>query len=169
MKRFSIAILGLLTALAALPAVAQPGGRGMMLRRCLRAANVQLTVEQRDKLRTLRDKNRLEMDKIRPQIRKLRVKALKALADTALSDAQVRKVFQDVQDQRIKLMRKFSNGFIQLRHILTPEQLKKIADTPACLEPGKAMRRGGPGCTGRGCRHHRGMMRGKGRGPKGGW
>ena len=162
MKRITLIAAGLVMALTTVPVTAHPHSGAMMIKRCLRMANVQLTQGQRDKLRLLRDQIRLQRDKLRVRLRKLRARDLKAFANPNLTDKQVIQTLKKDWAKRMELMSKVMDQFIKIRHILTPQQLKKIANTPQCLEPpqfrGPERPCPGPGCRGR--RH--GMMRDRG-------
>jgi len=158
MKKVTLIFAGLLVAVTTIPVMAGPGrhhNMGIMIRQCFHKAGVQLTPDQRDKMRTLRDEMRLQRDKFRPEMRKIKKTMLKAFANPEVSDARVR----ELMIQNRKLMRPVMSKFLKIRHILTKEQLKKIANTPDCLEPG--MGRGGMGPGHKGMRHGRGR---KGRG-----
>ena len=161
MRKLMLVTLGLVAAIAALPLTAQPMGRGFLFRPCLRQAGVVLSPAQRDKLRVLHDEIRLEMDKLRPQFRTMRADLLKAMADPAVPDAKVKALFKQNQKKRQELMGKLHEKFIQVRHILTPEQLRKLSATPACLEPGHGRRGPGKGFK----RGRRGHGQGRGMGP----
>ncbi len=160
MKRLTLIAAGLIMALTTVPVAAHPHGGAMMIKRCLRMANVQLTQAQRDKLRLLRDQMRLQRDKLRPQMRKLRIRDIKAFANPNLTDKQVIKIIQKDRAKRMELMSNVMEKFIRIRDILTPQQLKKIANTPKCLEPPKFRNRKQMMMRGRGGMGRGGMGRG---------
>ncbi len=135
-------------ALGALPAVAQPAGEGPRGGRHRAAAIVEyldLTQEQQDSWKALREQQRDEMKALREEGRGLRERLQKALqADEP--DAVVGEAAKAAHAHR-QLMKQAREAFEgQLKSVLTPEQKEKFE----AFEAARAM-----GRKGRGARGHR--------------
>ncbi|MCG6925140.1 MAG: periplasmic heavy metal sensor [Acidobacteria bacterium] len=149
-KLVGMAVVG--AALGALPAVAQPageapgGGRHQHRARAI-VEYLDLTQEQQDSWKALREQHRDEMKALREEGRSLRHRLQKAL-EADEPDAAVGEAAKAAHAHR-KAMRQAREAFEgQLKSVLTPEQREKFE----AFEAARAMGRKGPGARG----HRRG-------------
>jgi len=166
MKR-TLTIAMTLAAVAALSATAmarpwgEGGGRGkgggfgpgakmaghgmMMLGRCvMESADMDLTPDQKEAIRQIRDGAKDEMKAHFSEMKELKDSFLKAFADPGVTDDQLKDLSNAIHEHMAGLKDRRLGDFLKVRGILTPEQLTKIPGIVKDCRPGHRGRfRGG--------------------------
>ena len=116
--------------LFALSVDARPGGRGgphgkKRMHRQGVMKELNLTQEQRQKMRELRQQHRAGMKGLRSQMRQARESMKKAFQENS-SEGQLRTLHNKLMDLQKSVATKRFENLLEVRKILTPEQRKKF-------------------------------------------
>ena len=117
----------LILALLTLPLAAQPGpGRGPRTERIGRALN--LTEVQKTSIRAIRDKHRADLILRRDAVKHARIDLRTALHDASTPEARLRALYDKASAARFDMILEQRSLRLEVRAILTPEQLAKAAE-----------------------------------------
>lgn len=121
--------------------------------------DLDLEPEQIEKLRELRGSG-AQMRGGMSELREKREKLMKLVRDPNASDDQIRAAANEMAEQRVQMERQRIDKLLQLRHVLSPEQLGRVLDKIKERMRGRLEGRGSNSEAGEGILSER--MRGRG-------
>lgn len=125
MKRIVFIAALMMVFAAANPVFAGPGGRGGFDLNGSMLDSLNLTPEQMEKVRVLRESYLKEKEPFRNQLFTKRMELKLLWMQTKAEPAKIRSKQKEIHDLRWKLKEKRTNHRLAFRNILTPEQLSK--------------------------------------------